>query len=73
MVSPDPDDQRDNDVDELLPEVGRERDGVSSLRDVQEESGDEAGVHDAYDLDEREAQDLGIRLDSREEPEPHLE
>lgn len=68
-----PDDRADEDIDALLPEASRDRDGVGSLRDVQEESGDEAGVRDAYDMDEREASELGIQLDARDEPEPDLE
>lgn len=72
MVSTGPEDLPD-DVAALLPDASRERDGVSSLRDVQEESGDEAGVRDAYDMDDQEARELGIQLDARDEPEPDLE
>lgn len=73
VASTDPDGRPGEDVEELLPEVSRERDGVSSLRDVQEESGDELGVRDAYELDEREARELGVQLDDRDEQEPDLE
>lgn len=64
MVSTDPDD---------LPGDSRDRDGIASLRDVEEEAGDEAAVHDAYDMDLREARELGVQLDSRDEPEPDLD
>jgi hypothetical protein len=46
------------------PEYVRDRDGVSSLRDTSEESGDEDEVTDAFDLDRREASELGVQLDS---------
>ena len=72
MASTHPDELPD-DVAALLPVASRDRDGIASLRDVQEESGDEAGVHDAYDMDDREASELGVRLDARDEPEPDLE
>ena len=46
------------------PEYARDRDGVSSLRDTSEESGDEDEVTDDFDLDRREARELGVQLDS---------
>jgi hypothetical protein len=73
MVSTGPEDLPDEDVASLLSVASRESDGVASLHDVQEESGDEAGVRDTYDMDDREARELGIQLDARDEPEPDLE
>ncbi|MBV9369396.1 MAG: hypothetical protein JO074_06180 [Frankiales bacterium] len=49
---------------------GRERDGVASLRDTDAESGDEAEIADDFDMDDREARELGVDLDDRDEPEP---
>lgn len=49
----------------------RDRDGIGSLRDVQEESGDEVEVEDIFDLDRREAREGGVNLDAVED-EPGL-
>ena len=51
----------------------RDRDGVASLRDTDAESGDEDEVTDTFDLDQREARELGVRLDSDEGDEPTLD
>jgi hypothetical protein len=51
----------------------RDQDGVDSLRDTEAEAGDEAEVDDDFDLDTREAQELGARLDEPDEPEPRLD
>ena len=51
---------------------GRDRDGVGSLRDTQEESGDEEELADTYDLDEREAREAGVALDGGTGDEPRL-
>lgn len=54
-------------------ESGRkERDGARSLRDLQEESGDEDEVDDVYAIDRREAHDAGVDLDRADGPEPPL-
>lgn len=50
-----------------------ERDGVASLRDVEAEAGDEAGLDDTLDLDEREAHELGVALDPVAPDEPSLD
>jgi hypothetical protein len=50
-------------LDEERIESRRDRDGVSSLRDTEAESGDEDGVTDRFDLDSAEARDLGVALD----------
>jgi hypothetical protein len=49
---------------------GPDRDGVSALHDVEAEAGDEEGLGDTYDMDDREARELGVQLDDRDEPEP---
>ena len=50
--------------------VGRDQDGVDSLRDTEAEAGDESEVVDDFDMDDREARELGVDLDDRDEPEP---
>jgi hypothetical protein len=54
-------------------ESRRNRDGVASLRDVEAESGDEEALDDEFDLDDREARELGVELDGRNEREPRLD
>lgn len=48
----------------------RDQDGVDSLRDTEAEAGDEEEIIDDYDMDDREARELGADLEDREEPEP---
>jgi hypothetical protein len=48
----------------------RDQDGVDSLRDTEAEAGDEQGIADDFDMDDREARELGVNLDDRDEPEP---
>ena len=50
----------------------RDRDGVESLRDTEAEQGDDEQLDDLFDLDDREAKELGVALDGRDEPEPGL-
>jgi hypothetical protein len=50
-------------LDDIRDEVRRERDGVSSLRDTEAESGDEDEVTDRFELDSAEAHELGVDLD----------
>lgn len=50
-----------------------DQDGVSSLRDVEAEAGDEQELRDDFDLDEREARELGVALDRTEPDEPPLD
>jgi hypothetical protein len=50
----------------------RDQDGVSSLHDVEAEQGDEEGVEDAFDADDRALREVGADLDGRDEPEPRL-
>jgi hypothetical protein len=49
---------------------GRNDDGVDSLRDTEAEAGDEGEIVDDFDVDDREARELGVDLDDRDEPEP---
>jgi len=60
--------------DEELPDddrlLGRDQDGVASLRDTEAEAGDEEEITDEFDMDDREARELGVSLDDRDEPEP---
>ena len=65
---PDPDDA----LDDLPTGLSRDRDGVESLRDTEAEQGDEESLDDLFDLDDREASELGVALDGRDEPEPGL-
>jgi hypothetical protein len=49
---------------------GRDKDGVDSLRDTEAEAGDEDELVDEFDMDDREAREVGVDLDGRGEPEP---
>ena len=51
----------------------RDQDAVSSLRDTEAEQGDEDGLADDFDMDDRAAKELGVGLDGRDEPEPGLD
>ncbi|MDQ1538272.1 MAG: hypothetical protein QOE58_2665 [Actinomycetota bacterium] len=73
MPSIDPDDLANDEASELVVDASGSRDRGGSLRDTQEESGDEEGLTDAYDMDDREARELGVQLDDRDEPEPGLD
>ena len=53
-------------------DVGKERDGARSLRDLQEESGDEDEIDDLYAIDRREAHEAGVELDRADGPEAVL-
>ena len=50
--------------------AGRDQDGVGSMRDTEAEAGDETEITDDFDMDDREARELGVNLDNRDEPEP---
>jgi len=65
---PEPDDE----ALDLSTMLSRDRDGVESLRDTEAEQGDEELLDDLFDLDDREASELGVSLDGRGEPEPGL-
>lgn len=70
-------DDRDTDdgdtEDRLDVPSGRDDDPVASMRDTEAEAGDEEGLDDSYDMDDREARELGAQLDGRDEPEPGLD
>jgi hypothetical protein len=59
--------------DDPLAEVSRDRDGVGSLHDTEAEAGDEEEVGDDFDIDEREARELGVQLDRGDDSEPTLD
>lgn len=44
-------------------QADKDQDGARSLRDTQEESGDEDEVDDIYAMDRREAGEAGVDLD----------
>ncbi len=50
----------------------KEQDGARSLRDLQEESGDEDETGDVYAIDRREARDAAVDLDPTDGPEAPL-
>jgi hypothetical protein len=60
-------------LDEFRDEVRRDRDGVSSLRDTEAESGDEDELVDRFDLDSYEAKELGVDLDRTGGETPRLD
>lgn len=60
-------------LDEDRVESGRDRDGVSSLRDTEAESGDEDEVMDRFELDSVEAHELGVALDRTGGETPRLD
>jgi hypothetical protein len=60
-------------LDDIRNEARRDRDGVSSMRDTEAESGDEDEVSDSYDLDTAEAEELGVELDRIGGETPYLD
>jgi hypothetical protein len=54
-------------------EVGPEGDPLEALHDTEAESGDEQGLQDTFDMDEREAAELGVDLDPAAPVEPELD
>jgi len=51
----------------------RDRDPVASLRDSESEAGDEDEITDDFDIDRREASELGVDLDDGYDDEPRLD
>jgi hypothetical protein len=51
----------------------REQDGVASLRDTEEEQGDEAELTDEFDLDQSAAKETGADLDRLGGETPRLD
>lgn len=48
-------------------------DPVTAMHDTEAESGDEEGLQDTYDLDEREAAEVNVDLDPVAPTEPELD
>jgi hypothetical protein len=59
--------------DDVREEPERERDGVSSLRDIEAEAGDEEAVTDDFIIDRRAATEVGADLDRIGGEEPRME
>ena len=51
----------------------RDQDPVASLQDVEAEQGDEDEVHDSFDIDRREAREIGADLDGPDGEEAQLD
>lgn len=51
----------------------RDDDPVEAMHDTEAEAGDEEGLADSFDLDEREAAELGVDLDPVAPTEPELD
>lgn len=66
MVHPSSDDIGSDDSGRLYEIEPREQeqDPVSSLHDISEETGDEAGLTDTFSIDARAAREFGVDLDS---------
>jgi hypothetical protein len=62
---------RDLSLDEWTDEP--DRDGVASLRDTEAEAGDEGELNDLFDVDKREARELGADLDEADPDESRLD
>jgi hypothetical protein len=54
------------------PSLERDRDGVASMRDTEEEQGDEAEVDDLYVFDEKAAREVGADFTGDQRDEPRL-
>jgi hypothetical protein len=67
------DDGNEPDVESIDVPPRRDQDAVAALRDTEAEAGEEQGVDDTFDLDDKEARELGVDLDNRDEPEPRLD
>jgi hypothetical protein len=50
-----------------------EQDGVQSLRDIEAEQGDEAGLRDRSIVDREGNREVGLSLDRTGQPEPDLD
>jgi hypothetical protein len=59
--------------DDVSDQRSRDDDPVSSLRDTEAESGDETEVTDNFDLDQDEANELGVNLDRLDGETPRLD
>jgi hypothetical protein len=63
----------DDDLESLDVPRTREQDGVGSLRDTEAEEGDDEGLTDDFELDEKEAREVGVQLDNAGGQEPKLD
>jgi hypothetical protein len=59
--------------DDVRDQAGRDDDPVASLRDTEEEQGDEAEVTDDFDLDETAAKESGTDFDRLGGETPRLD
>jgi hypothetical protein len=59
--------------DDVSDQPARNSDPVSSLRDTEEEQGDETETTDDFDMDSEEAQELGVNLDRVDGETPRLD
>jgi hypothetical protein len=54
-------------------DAGSGQDAVAALHDTEAEAGDEEETDDLFDLDKREARELGVNLDTVDSDEPRLD
>jgi hypothetical protein len=59
--------------DDVRDQAARDRDGVEALRDTEAEAGEDNEVTDDFDLDQVEAQELGVALDRVDGETPRLD
>jgi hypothetical protein len=64
--------QTEGDVSLDAPNLERDRDGVTALRDTDEEQGDEAEVDDLYIFDETAAREVDADFTGDQRDEPRL-
>ena len=64
--------QTEGDVSLDAPNLERDRDGATSLRDTDEEQGDEAEVDDLYVFDETAAREVDADFTGDQRDEPRL-
>jgi hypothetical protein len=60
----------------MMTDGGAAQDGADpteAMHDTEAESGDEQGLHDTFDMDEREAAELRVDLDPTAPVEPELD
>lgn len=62
-----------DDISLDAPLFNRDQDGVASLRDTDEEQGDDEELDDLFDVDEREAREADADLDGDPSDEPRLD
>jgi hypothetical protein len=62
-----------DDISLDAPRFNRDQDGVASLRDTDEEQGDDEELDDLFDVDESEAREADADLDGDASDEPRLD